>query len=175
MYATYTCQRQINKCVQYQDIYNRLATPTSHAMPQHRHTPTVQLPQWEDMFLEFDKQIAAEEESGSAAKASLAPAQNDSSSVNELRQRKQVWLELLRDRGMPHSMVASFFRDVTGDDDFEAKLRGHIPQDEADGLLAQACVVCTCNKQGWFDYHYTSRYLYPNSLNKSIRLWQAQG
>ena len=71
-------------------------------MPRHRHTPTVQLLQLEDMFSEFDKQIAAEEESGSAAKTPPIPVPNDPSSVIEIHHLAQM----LRSALLTHPRIA---------------------------------------------------------------------
>ena len=74
---------------------------------------------WEDIFSGFEEQMPAAWRS----------------------RRKLSWLQLLKGIGMPHSMADSFIQDVTGDDDFEAKLRENIQQDEADRLLAKVFVV----------------------------------
>ena len=66
----------------------------------------MRLPQLEDIFLEFDKQIAAEEESGSTAKTPPVLARNDSLSVNEVRYLAQM----LRSRLLTHPRITRLFQ-----------------------------------------------------------------
>ena len=56
---------------------------------------------------------------------------------NVIHPHKRAWQELLQERGLPHSVIDSFLKDISRDDDFEKKLREHVPQEEADELLAK--------------------------------------